>query len=240
MCFSELVQKDQRLAALRQLYAHKTAEERRAAADWAYHAACATGFFDRAMARLGEGPSSPPTWPPGVEALAIDPAFAPALLTVGSIEHQCGRQAEARVLFHALLKLPPAEPDLEAILDKAGEFWLDEGEFEEARDFYDQACRIFTKNTELLDGLGCSLAKLGRLDEAVAVQSQALALDPRNPHLLSDLGWALTENRQFEEAETVLKEAVRVAPADYSRPQANLAELRRRRDAAKRQARSGR
>lgn len=234
MCFSKLVKEDKDLAELRQLYAQKTAAQRRAAAQWAYHAACAANLFDQAVARLGVEPPSPSKWPPGVEALAIDPAFAPALLTVGSLEHQCGRKAEAKELFGSLLRLPPTEPDLEAIIDRVGDYWLDAGEFEEARDFYEQACRVFQKSTVLLNGLGYSLAKLGRLDEAVAVERQAVALDPHNPHVLNDLGWALTENCQFDEAEAVLKEAVRLAPPDYLLPKANLAELRRRRNAAAR------
>jgi hypothetical protein len=93
--FSQLIKRDVPLAQLRQSYAGYAAKARREAADWAYHASSASDLFDRALARTGQAPPVADDWPPGIEALAIDPTFAPALLTVGSIEYQLGRKHEA-------------------------------------------------------------------------------------------------------------------------------------------------
>ncbi|MBI2925073.1 MAG: tetratricopeptide repeat protein [Verrucomicrobia bacterium] len=225
--FAQLIEQDERLAELRQAYTRRTAEERRKAADWAYHASSANDLFNRALASGGRKSPFPQDWPPGIEALAIDPTFAPALLTVGSLEHQLGRKDEARVMFLTLLKLAKDTPDLEVIIDKAGAFLLEADDFDEARQLYEAACAAFPVSTRLLGGLGYSLAKLGRREEAVAIQRRALALDRDNPDLLNDLGWALTENSQYEEAERVLQRAVTLAPAEDDWPRNNLEEVRR-------------
>ncbi len=226
--FSELIERDERLAQVRQSYARSTAKERRDAADWAYHASSASDLFNRALARMGQESPFPEDWPPGVEALAIDPTFAPALLTVGSMEYQLGRKDAARVLFHSLLTLAKDTPDLEEIIDKAGTCLLDEKDFREAHKLYEAACATFPKSTRLLGGLGYTLAKLGRHAEAVEIQRRALALDPDDSELLNDLGWTLTEHGQYHEAEQVLQKAVALAPPDYDLPRKNLVEMRRR------------
>jgi Flp pilus assembly protein TadD len=214
MPFSKLIGRCASLAGMRRHYASRGREQRRAAAQWAYDASFADSMFNSALARTGQESPFHENWPPGVEALAIDPDFAPARLSVGSMEFQLGRREEAMTLFHSLLNLPGETPDLEEIIDKAGQFLLDEGAFEEARELYEAACAVFAASTSLLDGWAYSLAKLGRCQEAVSGQRRALALDPDNPALLNDLGWALTENGDFEEAEKALRKATALAPDD--------------------------
>ncbi len=230
--FSQVIERDERLIQLRQSYAGYTAKKRREAADWAYHASSANELFNRALARAGQKSPFSEDWPPGIEALAIDPTFAPALLTVGSMEYQLGRKDEARMLFQSLLKLAKDTPDLEEIIDKAGTFLLDEEDFDEAYDLYGRACAAVPESTRLLGALGYTLAKLKRHAEAVAIQRRAVALNPDNPELLNDLGWALTENGHYEEAEQVLQQAVALAPPDYDRPRNNLEEVRRLKNAS--------
>ena len=69
---------------------------------------------------------------PGFLALAIDPLFAPALLTVGSLEYQHGSFKEAMELLLKLTNLPENEEDLHEIIDKAGNFLLDHQDFKNA------------------------------------------------------------------------------------------------------------
>jgi tetratricopeptide (TPR) repeat protein len=228
--FSQLVQRDERLAEIHRAYASRTAKERRDAADWAYHASSATDIFNRSLARLSQESPFAEGWPTGIEALAIDPTFAPALLTVGSVECQLGRKSETLALFETLLRLPEDTPDLEEILDRAGTCLIEEAHFEAARSFLEGACAMFPKSTLLLGGLSYSLAKLGRHDQTAAILRRAVAVDPDNPELLNDLGWALAENGQYGEAERLLQQAVDLAPPEYDRPQNNLEEVRRRKE----------
>ncbi len=232
--FSQLIERDEGLADLRRSYAARSAEERRKAADWAYHESSATDIVNRTLARGGEESPLAVQWPPGYEALAIDPTYAPALLTVGSIEFQLKRKSEALALFDALLALPKDTDELEEIIDQAGTFLLDGKHVDEARLLFEKACGVFPESTLLLGGWGYSLAKLGQHVQAVTIQKRAVALDPDNSELLNDLGWALAENRQFEEAEQVLQKAVDLASPEYDRPLNSLRELRRRKQSERR------
>jgi tetratricopeptide (TPR) repeat protein len=141
--FRECLEKDEYLAGLRKEYARKSAGERRRAADWEYHSAIAGRMFNDVLAHLGRAEVGVPSWPDGVLALAIDPLFAPAILTVGSIEYQLGRRNEAMELFLTLTTLPADEPDLSIIIDKAGEFLLDAEDYERARALYAVAEKAF-------------------------------------------------------------------------------------------------
>ncbi len=118
--FEECLRKDAKLARLRAHYAEADPQERRAAADWKYHEAIATKAFSRTLASIGQEAFADSPWPEGVLALAIDPSYAPALLTVGSIEYQLGREEEGFELLMRLTTLPADEPDLHVIIDKAG------------------------------------------------------------------------------------------------------------------------
>ena len=133
------------------------------------------------------------------------------MLTVGSMEYQLDRRNEATTWFHGLLKLPTDTPELDVIVDKAGDYLLSEKDCERAGDLYSAAAAIFPASTALLGGLGYCLGKLKRIEESVAVHRRVLALDPNNYHLLNDLGWALTERGQFAEAEALLVKTMAVA-----------------------------
>lgn len=226
--FSELIKRDRRLAELRREYSRGTPEERRQAAEWAYDESVANRLFNRGLVLAGQESAVQEPWPDGIAALAIDPAYAPAMLTVGSIEYQLGRRDEATTLFHGLLMLPTDTPELEVIIDKAGDYLLSEKDFERAADLYAAASAIFPASTAILAGLAYCLGKLKRLAESVIVQRRALALDPNNYHLLNDLGWALTESGQFDEAEALLEKAMELAPPGDDLARNNLEEARRR------------
>jgi len=96
----------------------------------------ASDLFSMALLKSGAETLPEPKWPPGFLALAIDPLFAPAALTVGSLECQHGFFKEAMELFLTLTKLPENEEDLAEIIDKAGNFLLDHEDFENALKLY--------------------------------------------------------------------------------------------------------
>jgi hypothetical protein len=132
MPFEHLVAAVPELAGARQEYAGKPSGDRRAAAEWAYDAGMAHHLFSGALPAAGGGADADPGFDSGVVALAIDPLFAPALLTVGSIEYQYKRRDAAMAMFLTLTTLPRGEPDLDEIIEKAGSFLLDQGDLANA------------------------------------------------------------------------------------------------------------
>jgi tetratricopeptide (TPR) repeat protein len=224
MPFHELVQTDPELRKLREEYATQPAEQRRMAAQWAYDSAHASMLMARA---LKGSDLADPSWHDAAAPLAIDPEYAPAILTVGSLEYQYGRVDEAMLLF---LKLPTCRADLDAlpeIIDQAGEFLIDAEDLANAEQLYAAAVSAFPQVALYHTGLGYCAGKNGRKEEAVAHARRAVDLEPENCRLLNDLGYSLIELRQYEEAERTLRRAVELAPADYALPAGHLEYLMR-------------
>ncbi|MCX7003624.1 MAG: tetratricopeptide repeat protein [bacterium] len=227
--FSTLVKSNRALAALRRDYAARPAPERRIAADWEYHSQMASESIGIAMARSGKDCLGTSEWPQGFVALAIDPQYAPALLTVGSIEYQVGHVKEAMTLFTQLVQLPKDEKDLSSIIDKAGDFLIDQDDYENALALYSAAERVWPDEVVYLLGVGYCLGKLGHHEESVEKHRRVVALEPDNYKHLSDLGFTLLEAGQFDEAEAVLQKSISLAPATYQMARGNLIELKKRR-----------
>ncbi len=220
--FQECVRKNPELAALRSEYAAVNPEDRRKAADWHYHGSIATLAFDRALIGTGREPFADSPWPEGVLALAIDPLYAPALLTVGSIEYQLGRKKEGIEMFMRLTTLPADEPDLHIIIDKAGDSMLDEDDFASALKLYQAASNRFPDVALHHIGICFCHGKLGNYTEAVAHARRADELEPDNAEHLNDLGWSLFEANQLDEAEQTLRRAIALSPETYAFPRNNL------------------
>lgn len=227
--FSTLVKSNSELAALRRDYAARPAPERRMAADWEYHSQMANEIIGNAMAQFGKSCLGASAWPQGFVALAIDPRYAPALLTVGSIEYQVGHVREAMTLFTQLVQLPKDEKDLRSIIDKAGDFLIDQDDYENALALYSAADKVWPDEVVYLLGVGYCLGKLGHHEESVEKHRRVVALEPDNYKHLSDLGFTLLEAGQFDEAEAVLQKAISLAPATYEMARGNLIELKKRR-----------
>jgi len=218
----ECLRKDARLAGLRERYAEADPHERRAAADWKYHESISMHAFSLAMAGVGREVFADSPWPEGVLALAIDPSYAPALLTVGSIEYQLGREEEGFELLMRLTALPADEPDLHVIIDKAGDCMLDEHDLDGALELYQTASKRFPDVALYQRGLAYCHGKLGNHAESIAHARCADELEPDNPEHLNDLGWALFEDGQLDEAEQILRRAIALSPETYSLPRNNL------------------
>lgn len=225
--FSTLVKKDKELSGIRREYALKSKSKRRVAADWEYHSEIANDLFNDALAKTGGEGFGRSYWPAAVLSLAIDPLYAPAILTVGSIEYQIGRIEEAMNLFLTFTKLPEDEEELSTIIDKAGDFLIDNDDFENALNLYTAAEKTFPNNTLYLIGSGYCLGKLGRYMDSVKKYRCAIVLEPNNYKHLNDLGYSLLEAGKFDECEQYLKKSISLAPKDYEFPHNNLKELRR-------------
>ena len=228
--FSVLVKEDRDLAALRREYASKPAQGRRKAADWEYHSEMAGEIFNNALARAGQEGFGKSFWPAGIVPLAIDPLYAPAILTVGSIEYQVGRVEEAMKLFITLATLPEDEEDLVIIVDKAGDFLIDQDDYENALALYSAAEKAYPDETVYLNGSGYCLGKFGRYEDSVKKHRRADALEPNNYKHLNDLGYSLFEAGKLDEAEELLQRSVSLAPPDYEFSRNNLSQLREKRN----------
>lgn len=235
--FAQLVVSAQELAETRREYADKSPEERRAAASWAYDSGMAHDLFSRALLSAGGDADLDADFESGVLALAIDPRFAPALLTVGSIEYQYKRPDAAMELFMTLATLPQTEPDLAEIIDKAGCSLLDQNDTPNATRLYRAATEAYPGVCEHWSGLSYCLGKAGQMEEAVAVARKARSLNESDPRILNDLGWTLVLAGFHDEARTVLKRSSALAPTDYALPGNNLRELDKRVRATRRASR---
>lgn len=223
--FSSLIKESQELAQLRHEYVSVSEEERRAAADFEYHSAIASQMFNAAVGRKTDQYFP---WPGEVAALAIDPQYAPALATVGSYEYLYDRPDEAMRLFLTLIALPEETEDIAEIIDKAGDFLIDQQDYEHALTLYSAAAQAHPNIAIYRNGLSYCLGKLGRYEEAIEHVRYAVQLEPDNHLYLTDLGWTLVEAEYFEEAQTILERAIAIAPPDYTLAKGNLEELHRR------------
>ena len=131
-------------------------------------------------------------------------------------------------LFNSLLEFSIDTEDLDVIIDKVGDYFLDNADIEAALDWYTVATRKFPMAALFFNGMGYCLGKLRMYDEAVESVKKAVALEPKNHEYLSDLGWTLIEAGRYDEAEDILLRAVALAPPDYKMAQGNLDELHRR------------
>ena len=212
------------LRHLRAQYASVSAEERRQAAQWALDSSHASML----VAEIVNKPDLVhPTWHDAAAPLAIDPEYAPALLTVGSLEYQYGRVDEAMRLFLKLTTLSADTEDLQEIIDKAGDFLIDQDDYLNADRLYATAVRAYPQVALYHVGLGYCRAELGRMDESVAHHRRAVELEPDSYLHLNDLGYSLLEAGEYDEAEEVLQRAVQLAPPDYDRAKENLEHLRK-------------
>lgn len=158
----------------------------------------------------------------GVISLAIDPLYAPALLTVGSLEYQYKRINEAMSLFLKLTELSPEEPDLQEIIDKAGNFLIDKSDLDNALIVYISAEKAFPQESLYYAGSGYCSSKLKRYELAIEKYRIAVRIEPKNYKYLNDFGFTLYEAGYAEEAIKVIENAQAISPPDYDLPENNL------------------
>ncbi len=147
-------------------------------------------------------------------ALEWKPTYAPAILSMGSVEYQRGRRAEGWRLFQSLLSLPQNTPDLREIIDDAGTFLIHTRRYTDGLALYRAAVKEFPDAARLHQGLACCAGHEGFHDEEVAASERALQLEPDSQQLVNDLGWSFFEAGRLEEAERMLDRAVSMDPSD--------------------------
>ena len=141
------------------------------------------------------------------EALKLKPDYAPAILSMGSVEYQRKRRAAGKRLFFSLLSLPEDTEDLAMIIDKAGAFLIDIEEYFDGLELFRAASLKFPDVAAFQQGIGCCAGHEGFIEEALTASRQAVELDPDDPASVSDLGWTLVLAERYREAEATLLRA---------------------------------
>lgn len=147
-------------------------------------------------------------------ALAFAPGYAPAIFSLGTVEHQRGHCAKGRRLFKSLLSYPADTPDLCGIIDHAGDFLIDRRAYKDGLELYRAAALRFPHVAVFHQGVGCCAGHEGLHDEAIAASRRAVELQPANQRFLNDLGWSLLEAGRPSEAKETLARAVAMDPDD--------------------------
>lgn len=141
------------------------------------------------------------------------PTYAPAILSLGSVEYQLDRAAEGCRLFLSLLELADDTRDLTEIIDEAGAFLISIGAYADGLRLYRAAAARFPEVAALHGGISCCAGHEGSYAEAVAAAEAALALEPNQVHV-NDLGWSLYCAGRLEEAYATLTRATEMDPGD--------------------------
>ena len=160
---------------------------------------------------LGDGAGSIAALKRALEAM---PTYAPAILSMGSVEYQLGRIAEGRELFQSLLSLPKNTTDIREIIDEAGTFLTRIEAYEDGMALYRAAVKRYPDVAALWEGLGYCASHAGFDEEAVPANQRALELEPENQELVNDLGWTLFRAGRFVEARETLERAVSMDPTN--------------------------
>jgi tetratricopeptide (TPR) repeat protein len=147
-------------------------------------------------------------------AVEIKPDYAPAVLALGSVEYQRERKEEGRKLLFSLLSMLDDASDRVQIIDTAGDFLIERGEYADGLELFQAAAARLPEVGVFHQGTGCCAAHLGRLEEAVAASRRALEIEPENQKFVNDLGWCLAQSGALHEARAMLERAVALDSSD--------------------------
>jgi tetratricopeptide (TPR) repeat protein len=183
-----------------------------------------------------------------LEALRIDPEFAPAHNNLGLALAGEGKLDQAIVHYSEALRIrgdyPEAQINLgnalagqgkldEAIAHYSKTLQYEEGHYNLARALvkqekideaiyhYSEALRIRPDYAKAHYGLGLVVARQGKMDEAVACFSEALRIRPDYAEAHYNLGVAFVQQGYLDEATAHYSEALRLKP-DYAEAHNNL------------------
>jgi tetratricopeptide (TPR) repeat protein len=147
-------------------------------------------------------------------AIEAMPTYAPAILSMGTVEYQRRRIAQGRELFRSLLSLPKKTKNICQIIDEAGMFLTRMKAYKDGMELYREAVKRYPDVAALFQGLGYCASAAGLHEEAVPANQRALELEPENQELVNDLGWTLFQAGRLTQAKETLERAVAMDPTD--------------------------
>ncbi len=123
--------------------------------------------------------------------------------------HQCGRLAEAAVLYQHVLAQNPAQPDA---LRLSGILAHQRGDLDYARQLLERALQVQPQAPEIHQALGLVWFDLGQCHRAIAAYRAALVLRPNYPEAHYNLGNAHYALREIEAAREAYRQAAAQQP----------------------------
>lgn len=93
-------------------------------------------------------------------------------------------------------------------INNAGVARYHSGDFDKARELFEQAVQLDTRFAEAFNNLGLALTELGEHDEATVAFETAVEIDPELGAGYNNLGYVLYRQENFEAAIEMYKEAI--------------------------------
>lgn len=152
-------------------------------------------------------------------ALKENPGFVPALYSLGLVEQQAGRFANALKLFTAVAEQAPDRVDARVQL---GTIYLMARKTEDARKQAEEAYALAPSNPDVLTLKGALSLKLGNREEALRFADAALKQDPQN---INALVIRTAERLGEGDTEGALSYLEKAAPKDEKSIVVNLLKL---------------
>jgi Tfp pilus assembly protein PilF len=143
------------------------------------------------------------------KALALDPNYIPARMSLADSLADDGKNAEAAIEYRKVLQLDPGDEDAHCNLACA---LAAQGQTAEALAQLQQALRLRPSDASAHCNLGNLLTDQGKLDEAAAEYRAALRSKPGSPEIHSNLGVVLALQGRRQQAMDEFNEALRLAP----------------------------
>jgi protein O-mannosyl-transferase len=143
------------------------------------------------------------------KALALDPNYIPARMSLADSLADAGRDREAADEYRKVLRLDPSQVDAHCNLACA---LAAQGRDAEAMTELQTALRLRPSDASSHCNLGNLLMAQGKLDQAAEEYRAALRAKPNSPEIHSNLGAVLAQQGRRYDAADEFNEALRLAP----------------------------
>ena len=156
-----------------------------------------------------------------LQVLEVNPEHIDAMNELAAVymKSDVDSLARAEVLFNLILSI---EPGNSSALSGLGKVALENGSYETAKEYFDQAILADPDNTSAYSGLASAYTALGMTDQAIASFESALEANPQNLQARYALGLLYAELGNYTEAIPHIESILDVRP-DYTNLRLKLA-----------------
>ena len=142
-------------------------------------------------------------------AVAARPGYGKALMSLGTVQWQLGKHAQAEANWRQVLKLDPRHVEARVRL---GSLLLAQQKTAPAVEELRAAVFLNPRHAEAQINLGCGYRSLNQLDQADQCFRLALAANPHSPQAWNNLGSILHEKKDLEAAVDCFRQAIDLQP----------------------------
>lgn len=152
------------------------------------------------------------------QAIGLHCTIAPYYNSLGLVQQELGRFAEAIATFQTALQV---EPQMVESQSNLGNVLRLQGKLDDARAAYQQALKIHPRFADAQCGLGKVYVLQGKVKEAKHCFDITLALNPQSADAHNGLGLLLEAEKRYVEAEREFRQALTLSP-DFAEAHNNL------------------